>query len=226
MTKIVISLSGHLRPLKKRTCQTVVFLLMSCMMGSFKVARAQDLNKKFTVINRVISLDRESGVVNLNKAEGAGIAWINGQVFGRGVIEFDVNGKDEFQSSFLGIAFHGVNDSIYESIYFRPFNFRSADLSRKSHAVQYIAMPGYDWPKLRAGFPNQYEQPVLPAPDPNQWFHVKIIVAAELVSVYVNYSKRPVLKVKSLTRTAGKMIGYWVGNGSDGDWRNLKISSE
>ncbi|MET4140782.1 hypothetical protein [Pedobacter sp. UYP1] len=226
MTKIVTSLSGHLRLLKKRTYQTAVLLLMSCIMGGFKVARAQDLNKKFTVINRIISLDRKSGVVHLNKAEGAGIAWINGQVFDKGVIEFDVKGKDEFQGSFLGIAFHGVNDSIYESVYFRPFNFRSTDLGRKSHAVQYIALPGYDWPKLRTGFPNQFEQLVLPAPDPNQWFHVKIIVAGELVSVYVNNSKRPALKVKSLTRTGGKMIGYWVGNGADGNWRNLKISSE
>lgn len=227
MTKIVTSLSVPLHPLKKRTSQTIVLLLlMGCITGSFKVARAQDLNKGFTVINRAISLDKRSGVVHLNKAAGAGIAWMNGQVFDKGVIEFDIKGKDEFQSSFLGIAFHGVNNSIYESIYFRPFNFRSTDLARKSHAVQYIALPGYDWPMLRADFPNQYEQPVSPAPDPDQWFHVKIIVAGELVSVYVNNHKRPALKVKSLTRTGGKMIGCWVGNDSDGNWKNLKISSE
>lgn len=106
---------------------------------------------------------------------------------------------------------------------FRPFNFCASDPDRKSQAVQYIANPGYDWPKLPAEFPNKYEQPISPAPDPNHWFHVKITVSGELINVYVNRGKQPVLKVKSLAHTRGKMIGYWVGNSSGGDWKNLKI---
>lgn len=227
MTKIVTSLLRLLHPGKERIFKTAVSLLMiSCMISSFKIARAQNLKEKFNVVNRAVSLDKKSGAVHLNEAEGAGIAWLKGKVFTKGIIEFEVKGKDEFQASFVGIAFHGVNDSIYESIYFRPFNFRAADPVRKSHAVQYIAVPGYDWPKLRDGFPNRYEQPVSPAPDPNQWFRVKIIVAEELISVYVNNGKQPVLKVRSLTHTRGKWIGYWVGNASGGDWRNLKITAE
>jgi len=228
MTKIVTRLFRFLQPCKKRIFKTVVLLLLiSCgIITSSKIARAQNFKENFNVVNRIVSVDKKSGTINLNKADGAGIAWINGQVFSKGVIEFDVKGKDEFQSSFVGIAFHGVNDSIYESIYFRPFNFRTTDLGRKSHAVQYIANPAYDWPKLRAEFPNKYEQSISPAPDPDQWFHVKITVAGELISVYVNNSKQPALKVKPLTRTSGKMVGYWVGNGSGGDWRNLKIISE
>lgn len=224
MTKIVTSLLRLIHCSKNGVFKTTVSLLiMSSIIGGTEVTRAQNLKEKYKVVNRVINLDKKSGVIQLNEAEGAGIAWINNKEFTEGTIEFEVKGKDKFQGSFLGIAFHGLNDSIYESIYFRPFNFRASDPDRKSHAVQYIANPAYDWPKLRASFPNQYEQPISPAPDPNQWFHVKIIVAGEFVSVYVNNSKQPVLKVKSLSHTHGKMIGYWAGNGSGGDWKNLKL---
>lgn len=202
---------------------TGAFLVL-IMMNISLVVSAQNLKDKFSVVNRVISL--KSGIIHLNEADGAGIAWIKGKTFTNGVIEFDVRGKDQFQASFLGIAFHGLNDTTYESIYFRPFNFRSTDPARKGHAVQYIAIPKYDWPKLRADFPNKYEQPISPELDPNQWLHVKIIVSDERVSVYVNGSERPALELQPLVHDGGKMIGYWVGNGSAGDWRNLKIFSK
>lgn len=201
----------------------VSLVVISYITISSKIAYGQDLKEKFRIVNRTFSLDERSGTVHLNGMEGAGIAWINGKDFINGVIEFDVKGKDKYQESFVGIAFHGLNDTTYESIYFRPFNFRATDADRKSHAVQYIATPNYDWPKLRAEFPNKYEQPILPELDPNEWFHVKIIVLAKGVSVYVNGSVQPALEVQSLVHTTGKMIGYWVGNGSEGDWKNLKI---
>jgi hypothetical protein len=169
----------------------------------------------------MISLNGE--VIHLNEGEGPGIAWIIDKTFTQGTIEFDEKGKDEFQRSFVGIAFHGLNDTTYEAIYFRPFNFRATDPVRKAHAVQYIANPNYDWPKLRADFPNKYEQPVSSDLDPNQWFHVKINVSGKKISVYVNGNNKPVLEVKSLVNTSGKMIGFWVGNGSNGEWKNFKI---
>src|SRR6202035_5510356 len=109
-----------------------------------------ELQKKYKVVNRIISPGTITGSVHLNEAENPGIAWITGQEFTYGVIELDVKGKDPFQQSFVGIAFHGLNDSTYEAIYFRHFNFQSTDAVRKAHAVQYIADPQYDWPKLRA----------------------------------------------------------------------------
>lgn len=213
--------------MKKRIFSTVVSLLIIIsIIGGSKIAYAQGIKKKFSVVNRAISLDKKLGVIHLNEVDSVGIAWINGRAFTTGVIEFDVKGKDEFQGSFVGIAFHGLNDTTYESVYFRPFNFRATDLVRKAHSVQYIANPKYDWLKLRANFPNKYEQPVSSTLDPNQWFHVKIIVSADRVSVYVNEADRPVLEVQPLVHTRGRMIGYWVGNGSGGDWRNLKIISK
>lgn len=216
MTKKVIDLSTMIASL----------MIIGSIINGAKIARAQDLKGKFKVVNRTVSLDKKSAAIHLNQTEGVGIAWINGKTFIKGVIEFDVKGKNEFQGSFVGIAFHGLNDTTYESVYFRPFNFRSTDPVRKAHAVQYIASPKYDWPELRADFPNKYEKPVVPELDPNQWFHVKIIVSETKISVYVDGSNSAVLEVDSLLKTGGKMIGYWAGSGSGGSWRNLRISAK
>jgi hypothetical protein len=177
----------------------------------------------FAAFNRVISIDRKSGAVHLNKVDSVGIAWVVNKEFTNGTIEFDVKGEDLYQESFVGIAFHGLNNTTYEAVYFRPFNFHAVDPGRKSHAVQYIANPKYDWPKLRADFPNKYEQQMLPDVDAEQWFHVKLLVSGRKVNVYINGSDKQVLALHSLAQSGGKMVGLWVGNGSGGDWKNLKI---
>ena len=85
----------------KRIFAIAVLLLI--MINNSLVVSAQNLKDKFSVVNQVISL--KSGVLHLNEAEGAGIAWMKGKTFTNGVIEFDVRGKDQFQASFVGIAF-------------------------------------------------------------------------------------------------------------------------
>src|SRR5262245_24713678 len=70
-----------------------------------------------------------------------GLVWLTGIHFSKGTIDVDLRGKDVVQQSFLGIAFHGVDTTTHDIIYFRPFNFRSADPVRKIHAVQYVSEP-------------------------------------------------------------------------------------
>jgi hypothetical protein len=95
---------------------------------------------------------------------------------------------------------------------------------RKIHAVQYISLPDYPWETLREKFNGKYEKAIFPVPDPNEWFHVKIIVSYPHITVFVNGSQEPCLIVEKLnTRTSGK-IGLWVGNNSDGDFANLQIN--
>lgn len=184
---------------------------------------ASELQKKYTVVNRTISAGIDSGSIHLNDQQGEGIAWINKEKFTNGTIEVDIKGKDKLQASFVGIAFHGVNDTTFESVYFRPFNFRSADPVRKTHAVQYIASPEYGWEKLRQEFPGKYEQPITPAPDPNAWFHARITVDNKNIKVYVNGNTAPSLAVERLVDTNGTMIGLWTD--TDGDWKNLTVIS-
>jgi hypothetical protein len=62
---------------------------------------------------------------------------------------------ETLQQSFVGVAFHGVDGTTYDAIYFRPFNFKTDDPVRRIHAVQYISHPDNPWQKLRDGQPGE-----------------------------------------------------------------------
>ncbi|HVO74625.1 MAG TPA: hypothetical protein VMT35_11425 [Ignavibacteriaceae bacterium] len=180
------------------------------------------------ISNRKASLvkENESVSVYFNSQEGDGVAWLEGFNFGNGIIEVDIKGKDVQGSSFVGIAFHGVDEKTYDAVYFRPFNFKSEDPVRKGHSVQYISHPIYTWNKLREEHPGEYENAVEPVPDPNSFFHAKIVIEKPKISVYVNDSKNPSLEIKELSDRNNGWIGLWVGNYSDGTFSNLKIISK
>ena len=161
--------------------------------------------------------------VRLSARADNGVAYLKGVELGNGTIELDIRGKDVQGQSFVGVAFHGVDDTTYDAVYLRPFNFRTDDPVRHKHAVQYVSHPSYPWQKLRAEHPGEYEQPVTPAPDPNGWFHVRVVVASPKVSVFVADATEPSLVVSLLSHRAKGRVGLWVGNGSDGDFANLKI---
>ena len=152
-----------------------------------------------------------------------GIIWLKDINFKEGSIEIDLRGKDIFLQSFLGIAFHAADSTNYEVIYFRPFNFRHADTLRRKWSVQYMVLPNYDYSKLRAEHPLQYENAVTPVPRADEWFHATIVVRGDQVTVYVNHSKTPSLKITRLTTNNSGMIGLW-DSGITGDFANLEIS--
>lgn len=151
-----------------------------------------------------------------------GIVWLKEVSFKTGTIDVDLRGKDVFQQSFLGIAFHGVDTIIYDAIYFRPFNFQSTDTLRRKHTVQYISEPDYPWDKLREEHPLVYENEVNPFPMATAWFHTHIVVKVDEIIVYVNYSTKPSLTVKKLNNRQDGLIGLWTF-GLPGDFANLVI---
>ena len=162
--------------------------------------------------------------VHLNESQAIGVAYLQGIEFSNGTIECDVRGKDVQGQSFVGVAFHGIDGTAYDALYFRPFNFRAEDPEKRSHAVQYISHPTYTWQKLRAEQPGKYENAVNPAPDPNAWFLVRVVVASPKVTVFVNDAKEPSLIVDQLSDRKKGLVGLWVGNNSGGDFANLKIT--
>ena len=162
--------------------------------------------------------------LRLDAHEGDGVAWWPDAQFSNGTIELDIRGKDVLQQSFVGVAFHGLNETTFDAVYFRPFNFKSDDPVRRSHAVQYVSHPTYTWNKLRTERPNQFEQPVAPPPDPNQWFHARVVIAFPSVRVFVNDAAAPALDIKQLSDRKTGWVGVWVGNGSDGAFANLTIT--
>ena len=184
-------------------------------------------NNKLEVFNRKVSTfsDKDKKGIRFSKHESDGVAWLRHVIFSNGIIELDIRGKVEFQQSFVGVAFHGTDNNTMDAIYFRPFNYQSDDSVHKIHDVQYISMPDYPWEVLREKFNGIYEKAIIPAPDGNDWFHVRIIVKYPLITVFVNGNKKPCLSIEKLNnRTSGK-IGLWVGNNSDGDFANLQIMS-
>ncbi|MGA2408491.1 MAG: family 16 glycoside hydrolase [Bacteroidales bacterium] len=183
-------------------------------------------NNKLEVFNRKVTpfSEKDKKGVRFSKNENDGVAWLTSVEFSNGSIELDIRGEDEYQQSFVGIAFHGIDNNTLDAIYFRPFNFQSTDSVRKIHAVQYISQPDYPWQVLREKFNGKYEKAVIPSLNGNEWFHVKIIIKYPEVTVYVNANPEPSLSVEKLNkRTTGK-IGLWVGNNSDGDFANLQIT--
>ena len=177
------------------------------------------------VFNRSVSSlnDGAKKGVRLSDNSGDGVAYLPGIEVTNGTIEFDVKGKDVQQQSFVGVAFHGVDGTTYDAIYFRPFNFKAEDPARRNRAVQYISHPTYTWQKLRAEQPGKYEQAVNPVPDPNAWFRVRVVVASPKVSVFVGDAKEPSLVVNQLSDRKKGLVGLWVGNTSGGDFANFKI---
>ena len=182
--------------------------------------------KGWKLVNREAKVvdDGAKRAIRFDEKTGQGVAWLEGSNFTDGVIEVDIKGKNVLQQSFVGVAFRGVDEKTHDAIYFRPFNFKSEDPVRRIHAVQYVSHPNYPWNKLREEKNGLYEKAVNPAPDPDGWFHARIVIANRKVSVYVNDAKEPSLVVEELSDRRGGWVGLWIGEGSDGTFANLKIT--
>lgn len=212
---------------------SIIALIISTVasaQGHLKKYDLSNLNKngKLQVINRTLTsfIDKRGNGVQFSEANGDGVAWIDGVNFANGSIEVDIKGKDVLQQSFVGITFHGVDEKTLDAIYFRPFNFHATDSVRRIHAVQYVSHPDFPWNVLRETQNAKYEKAILSAPDPNEWFHVKIVVDYPHVTVYVNNSASPCLSVDKLNDRQSGKVGLWVGNSSGGQFANLIISNK
>jgi hypothetical protein len=208
----------------------IILFTLLISSGNRLIAQTQtpDLQDqtKWQAVNRIAVPIDENGKkgVTLDGLPGDGLYLLKGSSFSNGVIEFDVRGKNLVGQSFVGFAFHVQNENSYDAVYFRPFNFMNPDTVRRSRAVQYVWMPAYPWEKLRAEFPGKYENKVNPVPDPDGWFHVKIMVAEKTVKVFVNNSPKPSLEIARLNDTHNGQLGFWVGNNSSGSFANLVIT--
>jgi len=185
------------------------------------LAKAQ----KLQLVNRSLESTetKSSQEISLSAAAGDGLAWLTGVHFSEGTIELEIKGKDVRGQSFVGVAFHGQERNNYDAVYFRPFNFRNE--SKKKNAMQYISMPIRDWSYLRKKHPEKYEAEISPAPVAEDWVKLKLIIKGKELSAFVNDADEPALTVELLNEKGSGKVGLWVGNGSDGQFRNLKIES-
>jgi hypothetical protein len=193
--------------------------------GGIDLARLADTNGLKSGNRSASRLSEGSRTgARLTPGNGEAVAFVPGTDLTTGVITCELRGKDVAQQSFLGVAFHGADETTYDAIYFRPFNFRAENPVNRSHAVQYHSLPTYGWQKLRTEQPGKYEKGVEPPPDPNGWFLARVVVAGNDVSVFVGDAKEPCLKVALLGTRKRGLVGIWVGNNSGGDFANLTIA--
>ena len=222
---------------RSTVCLLTTWLVAAAAMlplsaGAPQTAAPQQINLaewlaggKLRAVNRdVTALEGDKRGIKVSEKAGPGVVWIEGSDFDQGTVEIDVRGRDVLQQSFLGIAFHGKDDKTYEAVYLRPFNFRAQDPDRHQHAVQYVAVPDYDWPRLRKEFPEEFENPVDASVAPTDWVPLRVVVKGNAVQIFVGKVNAPTLEVRKLGSLDRGLIGLWVGNNSDGDFTNLRVT--
>ena len=202
-------------------------LAVLAALGSNAGAQATTAPTIERTVNRTQTIVQENGrpIVRLDAKQGDGFAIVQGPAFSEGTIDLLVRGEDVAQQSFVGVAWNVQNDSTYEAVYLRPFNFRTPDTARAKRAVQYVSQPAWPWPRLRTETPGKYEKPVLPIPDPNGWVPLRLVVTPTQVSVYANGGAEPDLVVQRLGEAKAGPVALWVGNNSRGDFTELKVAA-
>lgn len=182
--------------------------------------------KNVNAINREINFIKEKGYegIRLNETLEDGIVWLKNVEFEKGVLELDVRGKDYKNHSFVGVAFHGTDTTIFECVYLRPFHFNQQQNPQKGRMIQYIARPAYTWQVFRAEFPGRYENSITPPPDPNSWVHLRIVVSDSTITVFINGNSSPGLAVESRGQRKTGSVGFYAADTSGGDFANLKIT--
>jgi hypothetical protein len=183
------------------------------------------LKGELTAINReaMAITQGEETYYQLYEGQGEGLVWLPIKDFENGTIEIEMRGKNLFQRSFIGIAFHGVNDSIYDAVYCRPFNFLATDSVRHIHAIQYISHPVFTWKKLRETRNAQFEKQIINPPYPNGWFTMRLVIEGNTIKAYINQDKNPALVVEKLSTIKKGKLGIFVADGSGGDFKSIKI---
>lgn len=197
----------------------LIFSLMGCssQITHFK-------NDNLYVINRdIVSINDAKNTLILNRNMGDGMAIINDLEFDEGVMGLELKGENIPGKSFVGIAFNIQNDSTYEAVYFRPFNFQSDEKIRREHSVQYIYHPKYTWRYLRTNYEGQFESEYPRQPMPDEWFAVRVKVDDEKVYVYDQETNTELLSIERLTKQVSNRIGLWTGFNSKGEFRKLII---
>lgn len=206
----------------------VFFCMTMLSFGQQKMNLATAFQEQqIKAVNRTLSIyDNSPGAVEMNAAEGDGLAVLKEIDFETGTIEVELLGENNPGRSFIGLAFNIEDEETFEAIYFRPFNFVATEQARKDHMVQYVNHPEYTWYKLREERTMEFENELPAPPDPDDWFKATIKVSEKHVEVYLDKVTEPVLKVERLAGFKSDKIGLWVGNGSSGRFRNLNIHEE
>jgi len=179
---------------------------------------------KLNVVNREIeSSDAATNTLRLTANPGDGLVILEDMDFDQGTIELELKGKNIRGRSFIGLAFNVQNDTTYEAVYFRPFNFQAEKEIGRKRSVQYISHPINTWRYLRTNHPGKYESNFPRQPEPEEWFTIRVVLENTRVEVFDTKTSEKLLSVERLEDPKSKTIALWMGNNSKGEFRNVKI---
>jgi hypothetical protein len=166
-----------------------------------------------------------------DSASGEAIAIVNNLLFHNGTIDLEVSGAPSKTASeqargFIGVVFRmQAGGSRFENIYIRPTNGRAADQLRRNHSTQYVSAPDWPWERLRKESPGVYESYADMVA--GEWTHLRVVVHGTNASLYVGAAAEPCLMVHDLKLgDVEGAVALWIGPGTEGYFRNLKISGE
>jgi len=156
---------------------------------------------------------------------------IKGTNFQNGTIEVSVLSRllpdaDQFARGFIGVAFRINEDNTkFENFYIRPANARADDQIRRNHTLQYFSFPDFPFSRTRKETPEKCESYTDMAL--NEWIKIKITVKDSKAQLFINDAIQPCLVVNDLKHSADSSgaIGLWVDVGTEGYFKDLKISN-
>jgi hypothetical protein len=206
-----------------------LFVLLALLISDKAFSQTIDLQKMLADKNLVFNTANEVKPIQDGDKKGVTCKdniWLKNVDFSYGTIELDIRGRNEFLKSFPGIAFHASDTSRnYEVVYFRPFNFRSADPVRRTWSVQYMSLPEYGYDRLRKENTGQFESEILPNPKPEDWIHARIVIKKDSIKVYVNGMDKPSLAVRTLQKRSNGMFCLWA-DATTAEFANLVIIND
>ncbi len=221
--------------IQMKNLSLIVFL---GIMSFYASAQKIEIKKEhFTASKSIVAITKMDGenVVNVRYdttvqgVDNPTFAKVMGSDFNNGIIEVKVLGRIQKNApsssrGFIGIAFR-VNDdcSKFENIYLRPTNGRADDQIRRNHSTQYFSYPDYKFDRLRKESPEKYESYADMGID--EWITMRIEIEGTKAKLYVNDAKHPTLIVNDLKHGASLSgsVGLYVGNWTDGYFKDLKI---
>jgi hypothetical protein len=162
--------------------------------------------------------------------EAPNFAMVSDLDFTDGTIEVEVAGLTlpdgpPQARGFIGFVFRIAEDFIgFEGLYIRPTNGRADDQLRRNHAVQYFSYPDYGWKRLRDEAPGQYE--TYADMVPGEWTKLRAEISGEKARLFIHNAEQPALLVNDmkLGPRAHGTVGLWIGTGTEGFFRNLRIT--
>lgn len=192
----------------------------------------------FTPINTFIDTVSDSNETFLRIIKDSIITAVDEPTFAKlnqcdfkdGIIEIKILSRlledaPDFSRGFIGLAFRINEDNTkFEGIYIRPTNGRNESQLRRNCSTQYFSYPDYKYDRLRIETPGKYES--YADMGLNEWIDMKVEVIGSEAKLYLNHSQHPVLVINDLKHgsDATGSIGLWVDIGTEGFFKDLKIS--